>query len=193
MDAFFVHSRADASLRTDIRHFLGGIARVSSFRGKPRLEWKIIKEENWQHSWKRFIKPRRVGNLFWVTPPWLKPPNFRRRQVITIEPGMAFGTGTHATTRGCMEFLELAADRLRGGEFTALDVGTGTGILARSLAPAMGRLVGVDLSPAMLNVARQAVHTVRAHLQQELVVRTASEPEEARFSEICEVHEDTRS
>ena len=64
-----------------------------------------------------------------------KPPqNFARRQVITIEPGMAFGTGTHATTRGCMEFIEMAAAALGAGKFTALDVGTGSGILAIAMA-----------------------------------------------------------
>jgi ribosomal protein L11 methyltransferase len=156
LEAFFVHSRDDAALRKDVRLFLGEIARLSSTIGKPRLEWKIIKAENWQHSWKRFIKPRRVGESFWVTPPWIEAPKFRRRQVITIEPGMAFGTGTHATTRSCMEFLEMVADRLENGDFTALDVGTGSGILAIALAKLGARtLWAVDNDAVALTVARE--------------------------------------
>ena len=111
---FLLISDDDAALRKDIVRFLKGSLTFLHSPGKPRVQWRIIKEENWQNSWKRFIKPRRRWPSFWVTPPWAEPPKFRRRQVITIEPGLAFGTGTHATTRGCMEFLEQVADRLRG-------------------------------------------------------------------------------
>jgi ribosomal protein L11 methyltransferase len=169
VDAFFVHSNDDVSLRRDIGLFLEGIAQVSSFRGKPRVQWKIIKEQDWQNSWKRFIKPRRVGRSFWVTPPWIEPPKFRRRQVITIEPGLAFGTGTHGTTRGCMECLELVADRLQGDEFTALDVGTGSGILAIALAKLGARKIwAIDNDPVALTVAGENLRAngvaTRVHL-----------------------------
>jgi ribosomal protein L11 methyltransferase len=68
---------------------------------------------------------------------------------------MAFGTGTHATTRRCLEFLEHLAARFNGGEFTALDVGTGSGILAIALAK-MGAasVVALDNDPTALKVAR---------------------------------------
>jgi ribosomal protein L11 methyltransferase len=93
-----------------------------------------------------------------VTPPWLAPPKFRRRRVITIEPGMAFGTGTHATTRGCMEFLERIATRFDGENFSALDVGTGSGILAIALAFLGARTVrAIDNDPVAVRVARENI------------------------------------
>jgi ribosomal protein L11 methyltransferase len=83
------------------------------------------------------------------------PPKFRSRQVITIEPGLAFGTGTHATTRGCMEFIEQVAESLSGRRFTALDVGTGAGILAIALAKLGVRQIwAIDNDPVALEVAR---------------------------------------
>ena len=156
LDAFFPGNGDAASLKKDVRRFFVALSRLSSHADKTRLNWKVVKAQNWHNSWKRFIKPRRVGKSFWVTPPWLEPPKFRRRRVITIEPGMAFGTGTHATTRGCLEFLEVAADRLRDDKFTALDVGTGSGILAIALDKLGAREVwAIDNDPVALKVARE--------------------------------------
>jgi ribosomal protein L11 methyltransferase len=159
VEAFFLKSAAKSSLRRDVERYIGALARLSP-RGRPgRVAWKVIKQENWQESWKRFIKPRRVGRNFWVTPPWLDPPLFRRRKVITIEPGMAFGTGTHATTRGCMEFIEVARDQLGEGGFSALDVGTGSGILAIALVLLGAQPISaVDNDPVALQVARENFH-----------------------------------
>ena len=156
LDAFFPGNGDAAALKKDVQRFFVALSRLSSHADKARLDWKVVEAENWNNSWKRFIKPRRVGKSFWVTPPWLEPPKFRRRQVITIEPGMAFGTGTHATTRGCLEFLEVAADRLRDVKFTALDVGTGSGILAIALDKLGAREVwAIDNDPVALKVARE--------------------------------------
>lgn len=156
VDAFFVRNGNNSALRQDIRRFVERISGVSSRKRSPRVEWKIIKAINWQSSWKRFIKPRRVGKSFWVTPPWLRPPKFRRRTVITIEPGMAFGTGMHATTRGCMEFLESATEKLGGGELIVLDVGTGSGILAIAAAKLGARKTwAIDNDPMALRIARE--------------------------------------
>jgi ribosomal protein L11 methyltransferase len=149
LDAFFPSSGRNAALRREVRRFVAG-----RLRAAPRVEWKRVRPENWQHSWKRFIKPSRVGNSFWVTPPWLTPPRFRRRRVITIEPGMAFGTGTHGTTRACMELLEVVRDRVGAEKFTVLDVGTGSGILAiaSALLGAM-KICAIDNDPVALEVA----------------------------------------
>ena len=160
LEAFFAADIDNAALRRDINRFAAAITRLSSRRSRPRLSWKIVRQENWEHNWKRFIKPRRVGKRFWVTPPWVEPPKFRHRKVITIEPGMAFGTGAHATTRGCIEFLESAAERF-DGDFSALDVGTGSGILAIALAHlGAGNILAIDNDPVAVGVAR---HNLRAN------------------------------
>jgi len=151
LDAFFPSSRRDAALRREVRRFVAG-----RLRAAPRVEWKRVRPENWQHSWKRFIKPSRVGKSFWVTPPWLTPPRFRQRRVITIEPGMAFGTGTHGTTRACMEFLEVARDRVGADKFLLLDVGTGSGILAIAAALlGAAKICAIDTDPVALEVAAE--------------------------------------
>jgi ribosomal protein L11 methyltransferase len=150
LDAYFPSSRRDAALKTEVNRFVGARA------GKARLEWRVVQPEDWENSWKRFIKPARVGRSFWVTPPWLNRPNFRRREIITIEPGMAFGTGTHATTRSCMEFLEVVADKIKAKKWSVLDVGTGSGILAiASQFLGATEIWAIDNDPIAIRVARE--------------------------------------
>jgi ribosomal protein L11 methyltransferase len=150
IDAFFLSSRRDAALKSQVERF------VSERADNVRLEWNIVNPEDWEHSWKRFIKPARIGKNFWVTPPWLEPPKFRQRRIITIEPGMAFGTGTHATTRSCIELLEVVAAKLAGKKWSVLDVGTGSGILAIA-ARILGatRIWAIDNDPVAVKVARE--------------------------------------
>ncbi|MBM2803398.1 MAG: Ribosomal protein methyltransferase [Deltaproteobacteria bacterium] len=163
LEAYFPRSRGDAALKQRVGRFLSDVEIVSRQGVRPRVQWRVIVSENWHDSWRRFIKPRRVGKSFWVTPPWLTPPKFRSRQVITIEPGLAFGTGTHATTRGCMEFLEQVADSLSGRGFSALDVGTGAGILAIVLVKLGATQVwAIDNDPVALKVATQNLRDNRA-------------------------------
>jgi ribosomal protein L11 methyltransferase len=153
IQAYFVHSQDDASIRKDIQRFLLGINGLYPTQGRS-LRWRVLKDRNWNSAWRRFFVPQKIGKTFWVTPPWASPPTFRHRQVITIEPGMAFGTGTHATTRGCLEFIEKLTPSLQRRGFRALDVGTGSGILAIALAKSGARRVlAVDVDPVALKVA----------------------------------------
>ena len=158
LQAYFAHSQKDASIRNDVRRFLRAIRGLYPRARDARLGWKILKERNWNSSWRRFFTPQKVGKSFWIMPPWTAAPKGLDRHVITIEPGMAFGTGTHATTRGCIEFIEKAADSFGGAEFDALDVGTGSGILAIALAKLGARTVwAVDNDPVAIKVARKNV------------------------------------
>jgi ribosomal protein L11 methyltransferase len=154
IEAYFVHSQDDASIRKDVQRFLRGINGLYPTRERS-LRWRLLKDRNWNNAWRRFFVPQKIGKAFLVTPPWARPPTFRRRQVITIKPGMAFGTGTHATTRGCLELIEKVASSFHGRGFRALDVGTGSGILAIALVKSGARSVlALDVDPLALKVAR---------------------------------------
>ena len=102
--------------------------------------------EGWEHRWRDFHRPSRVGPL-WLGPPWLDPPH--DSIPVVIEPGRAFGTGSHATTRLC---LELLLDLERG---SLLDAGCGSGVLAVAAAKlGFAPVVAVDSDPAAVDAAR---------------------------------------
>ena len=86
-------------------------------------------DQDWLGEWKKSWQPVAVGERFIIAPPWAEISDNQSRLVIRIEPGMAFGTGTHETTRLCLAAIE---KYFTGGSF--LDVGTGTGILAIAAA-----------------------------------------------------------
>ena len=88
-----------------------------------------VADQDWLGEWKKSWQPVEVGERFIVAPPWSEISDKHNRIVIRIEPGMAFGTGTHETTRLCLVAIE---KYFAGGSF--LDVGTGTGILAIAAA-----------------------------------------------------------
>jgi ribosomal protein L11 methyltransferase len=88
-----------------------------------------VADHDWLGEWKKGWQPVEVGERFIIAPPWSEIPDQHGRIVIRIEPGMAFGTGTHETTRLCLVAIE---KYFTGGSF--LDVGTGTGILAIAAA-----------------------------------------------------------
>ncbi len=101
----------------------------------PDLKWASISvhkipAENWQENWKENFKPLAIGRRFLVTPTWEVPENPENRLVLKIDPGMAFGTGTHETTQLVLHLLETY---VRSGQ-RLWDVGTGSGILAIAAA-----------------------------------------------------------
>ncbi|HZD40725.1 MAG TPA: 50S ribosomal protein L11 methyltransferase [Terriglobales bacterium] len=159
VQAYFACPEDARAIRRDVQRFLKGFRSVCPDLGVVPIRWRLLKERNWNSSWRRFFSPQEVGQAFLVAPPWGKPSRSKRRYRITIEPGMAFGTGTHATTRGCMEFIERVSRTLRGRRITALDVGTGSGILAIALAKlGAARVWALDNDPIALKVARENIH-----------------------------------
>ncbi len=114
-------------------------------------EWLVEPDQDWQEGWKRDLQPVTAGRVT-IIPPWLAHEVPAGQIPLVIEPGMAFGTGHHATTRLAVEAL--SALSLRGQ--TVLDVGTGSGVLALAavLLGADGAL-GVDIDPLVIPVARE--------------------------------------
>jgi ribosomal protein L11 methyltransferase len=115
------------------------------------LKFREVEGRDWLAEWKRGWRPAVVGR-FVVAPPWSEVSDASGRLVIRVEPGMAFGTGTHETTRLCLAAIER---HFRGGSF--LDVGTGTGVLAIAaamLAPS-ARVEACDTDPLAVSVAEE--------------------------------------
>lgn len=116
-----------------------------------------VADRDWLAEWKKGYEPIAVGQRLLICPSWKRDrAKETDRIVIEIDPGMAFGTGTHETTRGCLEMLEKYWPS-RSGSGSLLDVGTGTGILAIAaikLAPD-SRVVGFDVDPEAVEVARE--------------------------------------
>ena len=123
-----------------------GTGRVESIREVfPEAETAAI-EPGWEDAWRAFHRPVRVGGI-WIGPPWEHPPE--GEPSVVIDPGRAFGTGAHATTRLCVELLATAP---RG---SLLDVGCGSGVLAIAGARlGFGSLVAVDHDPVAVEVTR---------------------------------------
>lgn len=118
---------------------------------RERIIVRTLPYENWAENWKLHFRPQAVGEQLYVCPPWdCTPP--AGRVAIVIDPGMAFGTGQHATTRGCLLLIEAACRE--GSIGRALDVGTGSGVLAIALAKlGVTEVCAIDSDPAACAIA----------------------------------------
>jgi ribosomal protein L11 methyltransferase len=116
------------------------------------IEVREVEARDWLGEWKKSWQPMEVGARFVVAPPWGEVADRPGRIIIRIEPGMAFGTGTHETTRLCLVALE---KHFTGGSL--LDVGTGTGILAIAAAKldARARIEACDTDAEAVEIARE--------------------------------------
>lgn len=128
--------------------------------GQQSLKWfgKIVYEEDWSESWKAYFRPVRIGKKIVISPSWEKYVPENDEIVIRIDPGQAFGVGTHPTTRMCVKWIEkFAANREKEkvSGWTLCDVGCGTGILSIVGSKLGAKMVlAVDVDPVAVEVTR---------------------------------------
>ncbi len=154
LTTYFATELSAAELVADIRTALHSVPVLAqeSIRIAPG---ESIGETDWAHNWRQHFTSFRIGDRLLVRPSWEPEPDDERAAVIEIDPGMAFGTGTHATTRLCLEVMTGIIDK-QGQALRLLDVGTGSGILAIGAA-ALGcdQIVATDIDPSACAVARE--------------------------------------
>ncbi len=115
-----------------------------------RISYRELDEEDWAHAWKAYFKPQKIGSRIVVKPTWRKYQAAADDIVIELDPGMAFGTGTHPTTALCVNMIE----KYLGQGDSFLDVGTGSGILMIAAAKlGAGKLCGIDRDEVAVEVA----------------------------------------
>lgn len=120
------------------------------------LRQRVVREQDWESAWKEHFRPLRVGVGLVICPTWAEYDATESDVVILLDPGMAFGTGHHPTTRMCLESLEDAVnvgDRL-------LDVGCGSGVLSiAAVKLGADSALGIEVDPMAVKTARENVDT----------------------------------
>lgn len=137
------------TIRRQIEEGLWHLGRIYPI---PEPQFKILREEDWAHAWKKFYKPMRIGQRVVLKPSWEEFIPEPGDLVVELDPGMAFGTGLHPTTRLCVAALEAT---VQPGD-RVLDVGTGSGVLS-IVAAKLGAsaIVATDIDPVAVDVARE--------------------------------------
>jgi len=137
-----------------IKHSIAYLPHYGLDIGEGTVEIKEVKDEDWSNTWKQYYKPTRIGNNIIIKPEWEKYDKEPGDIIIEMNPGMAFGTGTHETTTMCIEALEEVVTN----EDLIFDIGCGSGILG-VVAAKLGakKVVAVDFDEVAVGVARDNV------------------------------------
>jgi ribosomal protein L11 methyltransferase len=177
INAFFPADVRSEKRIYNIRKYLKSLEEIFPEVSAPSLETEIITDPDWGEQWKKYFKPIRVCKNIVVKPTWERYAPESRDIVVEIDPGMAFGTGQHASTRMCMEAIEDIIMKDRSiKDWKVLDVGCGTGILGITAAK-MGAqdVVCVDNDPKATEIAAEnaVINSVadRLHILKEDAMR----------------------
>lgn len=131
---------------------LNDLFQILQPRPDAQIIWSEVENQDWSQKWKEHWKPQRIGARLVIVPSWESFAAQKGDLIITMDPGMAFGTGTHATTQLCAEALERLVQPGQG----LLDVGCGSGILALfALRLGAAPVLGVDNDPDAIMVSKE--------------------------------------
>jgi ribosomal protein L11 methyltransferase len=127
------------------------LTRILRLPEPPTCEMEILADQDWERAWMERFQPMHFGGELWVVPSWLAPPRPDAVNIV-LDPGLAFGTGTHATTALCLSWLA----RHPPVNQDVVDVGCGSGILAiAALKLGARQALGMDVDPRALEVSRE--------------------------------------
>jgi len=142
-----------------LKNYIEDLSQLFPNIAKPVINTEKIDDPNWGEAWKKYFKPLRVTTNIIIKPTWERYMPVGRDIVIDIDPGMAFGTGQHASTRMCLQAIEdLLLHERSMGKWRVLDVGTGTGILGICCAKlGVQKVVCVDNDKKATEIARENV------------------------------------
>lgn len=150
--------------------------------GKLEISTTNINEEDWATAWKKYYHPVKVSEKLVVVPCWEEYKPQTGEVIVTIDPGMAFGTGTHETTRLCMQLVE----KYVKPDTTFLDIGTGSGILAiTSLLLGAKKAVGVDIDEIVLTVSHENAKLNKVDDRFEVKIGDLTEKITEKYDIVC--------
>lgn len=178
-EAAWEHSRVVALAADDADHaaIVTEAATTCGIAGTPSYSLRPVAEQDWVRLTQSQFDPIHIGKHIWVVPSWHDAPD-PTGLVLELDPGLAFGTGSHPTTRLCMEWLEEHAP----SNLTVLDYGCGSGILAMVAKKLGAALVcGVDIDPQAIESARYNSERNRCEIDYYLPEEFASAPHPQTF------------
>ena len=158
-------ARPDSSLIKSLKERISALAVGEAARCLRRIRVSRLKPENWRDSWKKHFRPIEFGGVLLIKPTWSHRKAKPGQTVVVLNPGLAFGTGHHATTAYCLD--EIVRFRCGGQPAAFLDVGTGSGILAIAAAKLGYKPVrAIDIDP---EAVRSALANARRNKVQRLI------------------------
>jgi ribosomal protein L11 methyltransferase len=156
---YFPQDGKETGILFALRRYLKSLEKITPEIPRAQIKTASLPEQDWSENWKRFFKPVQVTPRFVVKPPWSKIRLRKGQSSIDIIPGMAFGTGTHATTLLSIQALE---ETIKKKGLCVLDVGTGSGILSIFAAKSGAKEVwGIDTDGVAVENARENVEKNR--------------------------------
>jgi ribosomal protein L11 methyltransferase len=174
----YLPTRDLAAAEAEAASIADALGHLQAFGLRPigELKTRIVHEADWANAWKAYFPVLRVGRRLVIRPTWRRHKAVADELVLALDPGMAFGTGLHPTTRLCLAMLEAVADRGDAlADARVLDVGCGSGILAiAAIRLGAARAVGVDIDPIAIEAT--AANAKRNGIARRIRARVGSLP-----------------